>query len=300
VDFLGPLLSAHSANIETVISAAPQEHRVLYRECLDKCVELNDVLTRSMASEKESSGSDRRNERRSAICRSSLFIKRRLDEVPGVTKKRLLSHLLQFLIGMAATKDMMPLLELSMLPDALCAGSIERSRIFLDLVQKAAPVCVPRLDITSSHFDTSQRVRVVGFYAAQVAYCVDMNRMVGMSDTALERTLETTWHWLVACGNALSSAAKGGEATAEVLCETCDSLKLFLDVAGATLLNFLGPRFKQFLVGPLRHILEGRSEGTARSLATVLDQLASANTLACVSDMYLLTPFSCFARLKKW
>jgi len=162
-------------------------------------------------------------------------------------------------------------------------------------------VCVPRLEVASAHFDKSQRVRVVGLYAAQVGYCVELNTLIGLSAAGLDNILEAVWHWFVSCGNALSHfAKKSGVDATEALCETCDSIKLFLDVAGSTLLNFLGARFKQFLLQPLKQVLATRSEDKARRLSAFLDELARSNSLPCVRDMLLLAPFSCFARVKKW
>jgi hypothetical protein len=302
VDFLGSDVIKHSAAMKEILGAAPEEHRAPYRDCLEKCLEIDDNLKKIAArASAEKSGKDWRNERRSVICQSTIFLQRKLDEVPGKTKRCLLSHIFQLVISAAATQDLMTILELSIIPSCLCLGNIEKSRIFHNVVKASAPVCVPRLDVASAYFDRFQRVRVVGMYAAQVSFCVELNTLVGLSPAGLENTLETVWHWFVSCGNALSHFAKRSGAEAiDTLCEICDSVKLFLDIAGSTLLNFLGSRFKQFLLQPLRQVLSGRSEEKALRLSSFLDEVARTNILPCVPDMFLLMPFSCFARVKKW
>ena len=299
VDFLGPDLSEHTAAINKVIAEAPEEHRMSYQESLEKCLEVGDILKKIKAADDNDESKDRRNERRSVICKSTAFLQKRLDEMPGKTRRCLLSHIFQLVIDVAATRDLLTILELSIIPSSLCLGNVEKSRIFHDLVKKAAPVCTPKLHLASTHFDQSQRVRVVGLYAAQVGYCIELNTLVGLSAAGLENLLQGAWHWLVSCGSALSHAAKSSTADAvDTLCELCDAVKLFLDITGATLLNFLGGRLKQFLLQPLRQVLSVRTERKAKQLVSLLDQVPSS--LPCLVDMHLLTPSSCSARVKKW
>lgn len=299
VKLLGPDLNEHVSAIQAEISAVSAEHQNIYKECLDRCLALNTKLQNIESLEKENNTMDRRNERRNLISQTTTFLLKRLDETSGPVKKHLLSHIFQLIIGMAATKELVTILEISIIPSTLCLGNIERCRIFHDVVKVGAPICFPRLDITSSHFDRRQRVRIVGLFAAQIAYSVELNETIGMSDAGLEKTLQTVWHWLVSCGNALSHMSKSNEGAMESFCEVCDSVKLFLDIAGATLLNFLGPRLLQFLVGPLEQILHSRPETEAKRLIKLLDR-AKTSTLASIADMCFLSPMSCFARVKKW
>eukprot|EP00603_Paraphysomonas_imperforata_P000105 CAMPEP_0114418190 /NCGR_PEP_ID=MMETSP0103-20121206/3363_1 /TAXON_ID=37642 ORGANISM="Paraphysomonas imperforata, Strain PA2" /NCGR_SAMPLE_ID=MMETSP0103 /ASSEMBLY_ACC=CAM_ASM_000201 /LENGTH=1047 /DNA_ID=CAMNT_0001586529 /DNA_START=158 /DNA_END=3298 /DNA_ORIENTATION=- len=301
VDFLGPNLNDLSASVDAVIKEAPSEHRERYEECLRKCQSLSAELQKLATAEKERSaeGVDKRNERRTMICQTTLFLEKKLGEISGATKKHLLSHIFQLVTSMTVTQNLVTILELSIIPSTLCLGNIERAKIFHDVVKAGAPMCSPRLDITSKYFDRRQRVRLVGLYACQVTYSIDLNEMIGMSGPGLEKTLQTLWHWLVSCGNALSFTAKGGgDNSQEAFSEICDSIKLFLDIAGATLLNFLGPRFLQFLVGPMKQVVQSRPETEAKRLLELLNE-ANANKLASRADLYFLEPMSCFARVKK-
>lgn len=303
---LGPSLPEHAAAIEAAIAASPPEHREGYKECLEMCLKLSARLD-SLA--EKGDGKDKRNERRSAVCQSTVFLQKRLDDIPGKTKRDLLSHIFQLVIDIASTKDMISILELSIIPSSLCLGNIERARVFHDLAASAAPVCRPLLDVAeASPFDRRQRVRVVGLFAAQVAYCVDLNSMVGMSAAGLEKTLETVWHWFVSCGNVLSHLIKAGSSNTNSdatrsIGEICDALKVFLNIAGVVLLNSFGPRFEQFLVKALKQILVDQPEAEARGLVALLGRVCDGSGgagLACVADSLWLSPLSCFARVKKW
>ena len=281
-------------SIEKVLCEIPEQYRSLYQKCLTNCVELAEKL-KSLTS----NDGDMRNERRKAICQSVLYFNFCIDEVTSKdVKRRLLSHLFQTIISLAAVEDMLTILELSIIPSYLCRGNIENSRIFYGVVHKGAPVCTPRLDVTSQYFESAQRVRIVGLYAAQIAYCMDLNSLIGFSVNGLENCLEMLWGWIVSCGSAISHFVKGN-ASAN-LGEMCDSIKLFLSIAGFAMMNFIGARFKQLLIGPLRGVLKGVEDRKAKQLLSLLDNLAQSNTLSCVLDLHMLTPFSCLARVKIW
>lgn len=305
---LGPDVSELSSVVESVLHDMPEEHRVSCQECLLRCLELAECLKQLAARDKidlaEGKCKDRRNERRREIGLSIVYLQHRVDGVTGKTKRSLFSQIFQLVISIAATSDIMTIIELSAIPSCLCLGSIERSRIFHEVVKKASPVCAPQLKLSSPPFEKSQRVRVVGLLAAQVAFSIDLNTLIGLSEAGLELLLEEVWRWFVSCGHALSHASKSSQGGAtDTLGEICDAVKLFLDIAGAVLLDFLGPRFRQLLEQPLRSLLAARSgkdEKSVTRLLSLLEGLQSTGVLACVSDMFLLTPFACFARVKKW